>query len=640
MRALKILGLIVGALVALIVVALLAVWLLVNPNDYKGRIAQAVKSSTGRDLQLPGDLKLSVFPWIALELGPASLGNPPGFGTEPFAQVQRVSFRVRLLPLLRKRLEVGRIEIDGLDLRLHKNAQGKGNWQDFGGGSESQSSAPASSGADAGILQDLGGVAIKDGKVSFEDTAIDQLNVTIGHVSAGAAVPVDLSLRIKTSGTAPPVEWRFAEPALVLDLKAQTLSAPGFTNQLAGATLSGSVQGRSILDAPAFSGSFKLEPVSVRDLMGRLGMTAPATRDPKVLSRLAASGDFAYGDNALKATRLSVQLDDSTLSGEAAITNLDSKAMSFKLALDRMNIDRYLSPKSAAAGKGSAPPPPRPQASGEDSLKTLQMNGSFVLGSATVLGLNVTDLHLNFAAKDGVTHISPASAKLYGGEYAGDITVDDRGTTPVLRLEQRLTGVDMARLLQDFAKTKRFSGRGTVTTNLTARGRASDEITKSLNGHVAAELTDGALEGIDLWFEIDRVVALVQKQGLPSGTSSGRTRFDVFKASAEVTDGVASTNDLNITSQNLRVTGQGTANLVSEELNYRVKATFLRQAPAGSASGAPLADIPLTITGSLASPKVRPDLEGMARSRVQQEIDKRKGELKQKLQDQLKGLFK
>jgi len=60
------------------------VWWLVNPNDYKGRIAAAVKESTGRDLVLQGDIKLSVFPWIALELGPASLGIRRGSARSRF----------------------------------------------------------------------------------------------------------------------------------------------------------------------------------------------------------------------------------------------------------------------------------------------------------------------------------------------------------------------------------------------------------------------------------------------------------------------------------------------------------------------------------------------------------------------------
>ncbi len=126
MRALKILGVAIGGLVALVLVLLVAVWLFVDPNDYKDRIAAGAKSATGRDLTLTGDIKLTVFPWVGLTLGPASLGNPPGFGDEPFATVQRAALRVKLIPLLRKQLQIGRLEIDGLDLRLKQQRRRQG----------------------------------------------------------------------------------------------------------------------------------------------------------------------------------------------------------------------------------------------------------------------------------------------------------------------------------------------------------------------------------------------------------------------------------------------------------------------------------------------------------------------------------
>src|SRR5271167_22343 len=105
MRKARILGYLVGVIVALLAAVLLAVWLLVNPNNYKGNIAARVKETTGRELQLPGDIKLSVFPWVALEVGPARLGNPPGFGDEPFVAISHATIRVNVLPLLRGRLE-------------------------------------------------------------------------------------------------------------------------------------------------------------------------------------------------------------------------------------------------------------------------------------------------------------------------------------------------------------------------------------------------------------------------------------------------------------------------------------------------------------------------------------------------------
>lgn len=671
MRAAKILGIALGSLVLLFALLLLGVRTFVNPNDYKDRIAQTVRESTGRELALPGEIKLSVFPWLALEFGPARLGNPPGFGAEPFVAVRHVALRVKLLPLLRKRLQIGRIEIEGLDLRLLRNAQGAGNWEGFGGESAAATSQPAST--PRAVLSDLGSVLIKDSRLSYQDVVAEHVNLEVGRAASGLALPVSLKLDLTTHGGGQPLAlasrfevapdftrqqyrlapfelsgtvipgsgsgaaalpWKVSLPELSLDLAAQTARAPSFAAQLSDARLAGSVQSEKILDAPRISGAFKLEPVGLRELMRRFGMTPPETRDPKVLSRLAASGEFAYGGNAVRATQLVVQLDDSTLRGDAAVTDLDTKAMSADLALDRIDLDRYMSPpkRGNTASPGDSP---------TTGLRALRINGQLAIGSATIFGLNVAQIRVTVSARDGVVHIAPALARLYGGNYSGDITLDDRGAIPVMKVDQSMTGIDVAPLLRDLARIERISGRGAVTGNLTARGRTSEQVLKSLNGHVAAELAGGAVDGLDLWFEIKRALALVQQQALPAGTSSGRTQFDTFKASADVKDGVASSRDLTIVSQNLRVSGQGTVNLATDAISYQMKATILKEVPAAHAApGAVLADIPLTITGTLTRPQVRPDLAGIAQARVQQALDQNKAQLQHKLEEQLKGLFK
>jgi AsmA protein len=675
MRALKLVGIVVGGLVALFIVVLLGIRLFVDPNDYKDRIARAVKNSTGRELTLSGQIKLSVFPWIALELGPASLGNPAGFSAQPFAAVQHVALRVRVLPLLRKELEIGRIEIDELDLRLQKNAAGRGNWQDFGQNTAPDATPSSSSGG--GNLPDLGGVEIKDSRVSYQDMVADHLNFELGHLTSGTPTPVKLKVDVTTSpgsqpitltgqfdmtldtakkqygissleldGTlkpAPPaaaVHYKFSAPVLSADLTAQTLNAPDFKVQLAAASLSGSLRGSQIVAAPAFTGAFKLDPVALRDLFNQLGIAPPTTRDPKALTKLAARGGFTYGANALAVNDIDVQLDDSELHGKAAVTNLDTKALSLELAVDHIDLDRYRSPETQTPQPVVAKTAANPTAPGSDPFKTLLLDGSLTIGSARVSNVALTQVHVGITAKDGVTHIAPATAKLYGGDYSGDITLDDRGTVAALKIDQSMTAIDMAPLLKDFAKTQRISGHGTVTTNLTARGLGGDALMKTLNGHITANVDNGAVEGVDLWFEINRAVALVQKQSVPAGNSSGRTKFDAFKASADIVNGVATTKDLNIASQNLRVAGQGTTNLVTDAINYDVKATILKEAPtAAGAAGKTLADIPLTITGTTTSPTVRPDLEALAKAQIKQQLDQHKDELQQKLTDKLKGLF-
>ena len=674
MRALKLVGIVVGGLIALLIVVLLGIRLFVDPNDYKDRIARAVKNSTGRELVLSGQIKLSVFPWIALELGPATLGNPPGFSTEPFAAVQHVALRVKVLPLLRKELEIGRIEIDGLDLRLLKNAAGRGNWE-----VDSQNTAPdstSSSSSGGGNLPDLGGVEIKDSRVSYQDMVADHLNLELGHVTAGTPAPVKLQVDVTTSkgsqpitltaqfdmtldtakkqygissleldGTVKPaptataVSYKFSAPVLSADLTAQTLSAPNFRAQFAAAALTGSLRGSRIVDAPAFTGAFKFDPVALRDLMSQLAIAPPKTRDPKVLTKLAARGDFTYGANALAVNDIEVQLDDSDLRGKAAVTSLDTKAMSFDLTVDHIDIDRYRSPETQTPQPVAKTPAGAPEQA-SDPFKTLRMDGNLSIGSVTVSNIALTQVHVGLTAKDGVTHITPATAKLYGGDYSGDITLDDRGEVATLKIDQSMTAIDMAPLLKDFAKTQRISGHGTVTTNLTARGLGGDALMKTLNGHITANVDNGAVEGVDLWFEINRAVALIQKQAMPAGNSTGRTKFDAFKASADIVNGIATTKDLNIASQNLQVAGQGTTNLVTNAIDYQVQATLLKEAPTkAGAAGKTLADIPLNITGTTSSPTVRPDLQALAKAQLQQQLDQHKGEIQQKLMDKLKGVF-
>jgi AsmA protein len=675
MRILKVTGWVVGGLFALLIIALFAIWLFVNPNDYKGRIAQAVMNSTGRDLSLPGDIKLSVFPWIALEFGPASLGSPPGFDNEPFAGVRHAALRIKLLPLLHRQLQIGRVTVDGLDLRLRKNAGGKGNWEGFG---HTHSNSTAPSGSSGGeVLQDLAGVVVTDSRIAYQDKVLEHVNLDVGHLGARAPVPVKLSLDLISRRDALPIHidgqfaaeldtaaqryrltalqfkgtysprtgaaslpWQLAAPDLSLDLSMQTLAAPNLSLDLAAAHIQAQVVGSKIIDAPRMSGTFQLAAPALPGSMGKLGMPLPVTRDARALSKLTVRGNYVYGGNALRADRLDVQLDESTLRGSVAITNLDTLALSFNLAIDRIDLDRYRGPASAAKVPPKADDKPVELAA--TPLKSLDASGTMTIGAATISGMKLTNLSIGVHAKDGITRIAPAKAQLYGGQYSGALSLDERTSEPVLNIDQTMTSIDVAHLLDDFAKSKRLSGRGNVNAHLSAHGRTSEDLIKNLSGHIDANLANGALEGIDIWYEINRAQSLLKQQALPSGSSTGRTAFDSFRASADVTNGIATTKDLNVASQQLRLTGQGSTNLVNQVIDYDIKATVLKT-PAAAAQnivGLTLAEIPVKITGTISRPAVRPDLAGMAKQRVQQELSKHKDELQQKLQEQLQNLIK
>lgn len=669
MRTFKVVATVLGALVALVVVGILGIVLFVDPNAYKDRIAAGVRSATGRELTLSGDIKLSWFPWLALELGPATLGNPPGFGDEPFATLRHASLRVRVVPLLRRELQIGRAEIDGLDLRLKTDARGKGNWEDWG-----SSSTPAAQGGGAKEGQlELAGITLRDSRFSLDDLVADRIEVKVGRVTRGAAIPVTLAMEVKPgadsppmplegefqatidldaqryrlavvqlsgklplAGVASPMPWQFAAPAVDIDLATQTLARATFDASIGAAKVAGTVSGTRIIDAPALGGGFQLQPVNLRELLPQFGITLPATRDARVLSALSASGNFRYADDTVTTEELKAKLDDSALTGRFG-WKLASSAMSFDLSLDRIDADRYLPPPTAAQPAAKAEPFELPV----EALKPLEARGQLAVGEAKFTGVKLAAVRLGIDAHDGQTRLAPVQARLYGGQYAGEVTVDSRPAAPRVALQQTLNGVDVAALMSDFAQSRRLSGRGNLSMNLTAQGRNSDGLMKTLKGKVNANLSGGAVEGMDVWYAIAQAQSLIQKHALADSQNRKRTPFDSFRVSADINDGVATSNDLDVSSQQLKITGKGRSNLVSKAIDYQVTATVLKAPPEADSNltGLTLAAIPVNITGTYDDPKVRPDLAGLARARLQKEVDRRKDEVKDKLKDRLKGLL-
>ena len=130
-KPVKIILSIIAAIAFLIVIAIFTLPFFIDPNNFKPEIAAAVKDKTGRDLTLAGDLKLSIFPWLGISTGKMALGNAAGFQDKPFATLEESDIKVKLLPLLTKKIEISRLVLKGLTLNLAKNPQGESNWKDL-----------------------------------------------------------------------------------------------------------------------------------------------------------------------------------------------------------------------------------------------------------------------------------------------------------------------------------------------------------------------------------------------------------------------------------------------------------------------------------------------------------------------------
>ncbi len=718
MRALKIAGYVVGALIALIVVAVTLIVLFVDPNDYRDDIAAAVETRTDRKLTLSGDLKLSVFPWIALETGAATLSDAPGFGDEPFVSIDGARVSVKLLPLLRGQLEIGKVKLDGARIRLITDEQGRDNWADLGESSETQSETTT----DSGELPTIAGLEITDSAVTVEDRqaksrhVVRDFNLETGRLvsgepfdlKAGFVLDQDASLSVKvhvaTTVTADlkanthrladpeidftvlgqgyppegiPVQLRARSltadighglhqldglrltatwkgdgfPAagvpiavqvqqLVANLEAQTLDLTEFSADVAGAKLTGGLQGQEILDAPRLHGPLRLEQVSPREWLPKLGIDLPATTDPAVFGRLSFAGNVAATKDSASLEDVQLTLDDTTAKGSVGVASFETKALRFDLDVDRINADRYLAPAPAESAKTEESPPTEIPI---DMLRTLNARGQLRVGEAIFAGVTFSKLRLGVNARDGKVRFNPAEASMYGGTYSGDIGIDAGGEAARMTFNEQVKGVAFAPLLKDMFESERFSGKGNATFKGTASGRNTDDLMKTLDGTIDFNVAEGALEGADLWYEIRRARAVLKQEAVPERSGPARTTFDSLRGSGVFENGVLSNNDLDVSMQYLKITGKGTLDVPQSTLDYQLMATVLK-IPREGADTAQMqdmvdAEIPVKVTGSLSDPKVRPDVAGYAKGRVKEELKKQEDKLKEKLGDKLKDLF-
>ena len=124
----KRIGIGVGAVLAVLVLAIGAFVVFFPKAWAVADIERRVEEATQRDLTLSGDVDLTFWPALGFSAAQASLSNPQGFSDTPFLAADRIVFAVKVMPLLGGRIEVKELTFEGAELQLEAKADGAANW--------------------------------------------------------------------------------------------------------------------------------------------------------------------------------------------------------------------------------------------------------------------------------------------------------------------------------------------------------------------------------------------------------------------------------------------------------------------------------------------------------------------------------
>ena len=682
-RLVKVISIFIAAIVGVGVLASVALYLFFDANSFRDSISAAVKEETGRDLVIAGDIKLSVFPWVAVNVGRTELGNAAGFGEELFLSFDEAKLSVRLLPLIfQQEVKVGTASLSGLDVNLAVAANGSNNWQDLAGeGAAADTSADPSAGT-APVI-DVANIAVSGANVAYVDAqagtsfAVSNLDFDTGRIASNvpidisaefdlASTPGDMGGHIAIRGTATmtegaaqlsiaglnvsgdlrgvvstPTEVNFDARQIEIDTVAQSINAGELDLSILGLSMSADVAPFSYAGNPEPSATLRVAEFSLKELMQVLDIEAPVTADPDALQRVSFSADAKAGSTALALTAMTLDLDDSSMTGSLSVPTTGAGSLEFDLNVDSIALDRYMAPAddSAVASSDAQSDVEIPV----DLIRTLKAKGSFTIDAATLSGMQFANLELGVDASGGKLRLHPLTADFYDGSYSGDVRIDASGDVPAISANENISDVNLAAMAKAMFDQDDISGSINGSFVLSGRGQSLNAIRQDLDGNMSLELADGAWEGTDVWHQLRSARALFRQEQPPEPTLPARTEFSSVTATGVVTDGVFQNDDFLAELPFLQLTGAGMVDLNSTEVDYGLQVRVLERPEfMASATQAELDDftktvVPLKISGLIGSPSVRPDIEGIFRGQVEEAIEEKKDELKNDLFNRLLG---
>jgi len=619
-------------LILLVVGLALSLPYLVDPNKYKDDIIAQIKPHMlGRDLKIPGKIKISVFPWLGVDIGDTVIGNADGFVLKPFMTIKHSRAHVRLLSLLTKSPEIGSLDVEDVVINLQRDVEGRDNWSDLSKTSAparapvKTATPPAAVAAPAVILSRLkiDGIHLKNATINFDDRKnknnilITKFNLDAGPIVQLNPIPVrgQLNYYSKTQGL---------------------VAASAFATTI------------------AFKPADKL--LNLSQLVINTNVTGEALNNKTIATSFTSPElKVDFNGETVDAKPFHLSLDKMQSEGKLHLKHFSNPSIQLSMQMKELDLDSLLpaaKPTAATAPAATAKAASPAIFAALLPLKTADMQGTLSFNKLKYHGLPFTDVRLSLLARGGLISALP-DAKLYDGTYHGDLQINVK-TLPVhVRLHQELRNVPMGPITLAFTGKESMTGTLNMDGQFFSQGNTLDEVTRQLNGDATFNVRNMQLTLMDVeqlvlqkWYD---KLKLAEKQ------EAGKkvTAFDSVRGTVRVINGIAINRDFSAIARRVHLSGSGQANLVEQTLNYTlvtIPKNSLVVKLGGSSVDLKDKRLPTYISGPWSNLDIKYDLGGLMKAGMQDKLESKKqaeqekirskiDTEKEKLKDKLKGLF-
>ncbi|MCE5272330.1 AsmA family protein [bacterium] len=208
--ALRTLLLGLGVLLALVLILLVALRFIFPPDTLKGMVEERLSRATGRTVSVES-AGFTVLRGLSISASGIRVGEDPRYDSPYFVQAERFYLRLKLLPLLARRIEVRSLLFVRPEVYLVRDRGGVFNFKSLAGSDTTAATEPGEKSSGAGFAFLLAAASVEQARLHYRDLSGETPVV----LDAG---PLDLQLKLDESRS---------RQRLALELILEGLSTPG-----------------------------------------------------------------------------------------------------------------------------------------------------------------------------------------------------------------------------------------------------------------------------------------------------------------------------------------------------------------------------------------------------------------------------
>ena len=588
----KRLGIAIAAVVLASFAALGAMALLIPVDTVRNAAKAEIRSVTGLDLVLRGDVAVSLFPTGSISFADVTLGDD----AKPVLAADRLTARLRFFPLFAGRVQIADVSLVRPRINVSFDGDGHSNWASLVDALARALGPKANRPADATSFTEI---RINDGTITLQD-ATRGIDETFKNVELALAWPF-ISKSFAATGR---IVWH-DEPidtAITLTDFASALAGDrsGMKIRLAGAPVKF-----------AFEGNWSTRPTL--QIEGTLAADAPSLRETLRWTGLKPLSGGGFGRFALKAktnvsggtialSTVNVELDGNVAEGVLAFATDGRQTLQGTLAAGELDLTPYVATIRLLTSNErdwNRVPLVIDGLTGVDL--DLRLSAAQITLGRAKLGRTAVAANL----RGGKLLVTIGESQAFGGVLKGSMALAASDVGAEFKSQLQFTDVDLEKCLGDIFQFRRIDGRGDMAVAIDATGTSVLAMTRTLNGTANLNGRDGSLVG----WNVEQLLRRLERRPL-SGTGdfrNGRTPFEKLTADFKITEGIATVDSIILEGSKVRLGLAGSASIPARDFDLHGVASLA----VASTDTAPAFELPFVVQGPWDDPILLPDTQAL-----------------------------